>query len=73
MKRSQVIIRCEVLLSELQAELPVAASLSAEKTHRLIDIQKQIIQAYSNSQLNDEDFAIAKGLIRQISEEFRKR
>lgn len=73
MKRSQVIVRCEVLLSELQAELPVAASISAEKTRRLIDIQKQIVQAYGNSQLSDEDFVIAKQLLRQISNEFRQR
>lgn len=72
MKRSEVITRCEQMLTALQAGVTDTASHSPEKTRKLIEIQNEIVQAYSNSQLSDEDFVIAKGLIRQISDEFRK-
>lgn len=71
MKRSEVIRRCETLLQSLPEDYPLPASRCARKTRQLIDIQNEIVRAYSNSQLNDDDLVIAQGLIGRISEEFR--
>lgn len=71
MKRSEVIRRCETLLQNLPDTFPQPASRCAHKTRQLIDIQNEIVRAYSNSQLNDDDLIIAQRLIGRISDEFR--
>lgn len=71
MKTSQVISRCETLLELLPTHYPKPASRCAHKTRQLIEIQNEIIRAYSNSQLNDDDLVIARNLIGRISDEFR--
>ncbi|MBD9482505.1 hypothetical protein IB229_05965 [Pseudomonas sp. PDM14] len=70
MKTSPVISRCETLLELLPTQYPQPASRCARKTRQLIEIQNEIIRAYSNSQLNDDDLIIARTLIERIADEF---